>query len=422
MIDMSGATLSSLRESSRPRELKMIEALESRLADDEPVVSWLSASGTLTHETTDGTTERGGGDGGVLFVATDRKLVFVLDTPTGHQTADIPYTDLKDARVDSGFLSTTVSVTVWGRGQLRFSPSRADDLDEIAAYLTAASTLWQRVVAAQQDARQHVAVLGSAITDGRTADAEAADESALDCLGTARTRASDGPAVLRDALGKRTEAVETDRQRTRVESRIERGRALAEQTTPVRETSDYDATAADLVGAREQFETALQVATEEGFDEVSTIRAEIAALDERLATLETRPMARAAQALGHARRASNSAEAIERWDDVLRQYRETLEAGWGMAVAFDGETEALCYQIEWVVAKLLTLRTDRAEALVAEGDELAWTDPDDARDRYETACDHIEAAHGLAREYRAGDAAALATRLDTVRTKRRSVR
>jgi hypothetical protein len=115
MIDMSGSVLSGLRNSTRGADQKMVEALDSRLADDERVVSRLSASGTLVHESDGETTERGGGDGGVLFVATDRKLVFVLDTPTGRQTADIPYTDVKDATVDSGLLSTTVSVRVWGR-------------------------------------------------------------------------------------------------------------------------------------------------------------------------------------------------------------------------------------------------------------------------------------------------------------------
>jgi hypothetical protein len=420
MIDMSGSVLSGLRNSTRGADQKMVEALDSRLADDERVVSRLSASGTLVHESDGETTERGGGDGGVLFVATDRKLVFVLDTPTGRQTADIPYTDVKDATVDSGLLSTTVSVRVWGRGQFRISPSKADDVSEIVAYITTASEVWQRVVAALQDARQHGAVLESAREDGRLADAEDARESALSCLETARDRASDAPVPLRDAIEDRIESVETELQRTRMESHIARGRALATQTTPVTDTGDYDDTAADLLSAREQFERALEIATREGFDAVQTIQDEIATLDDQLATLGTQPLAHAEDALARAQAADDPVEAIERWAETLERYRETLEAGWGMPVAFDGETDALRFQIAWLAAKLVTLYTDRAETLVAEADELTATDPDAASDCYETAGEHLAAAHRLASQYHAGDAAALAERLDSLRTTRAS--
>lgn len=416
MIDMSGSVLSGLRNSTRRSDRKMVEALDSRLAESERVVSRLSASGALVHEADGETTERGGGDGGVLFVATDRKLVFVLDTPSGRQTADIPYTDLKDASVDSGFLSTTVSVTVWGRGEFRLSPSKASDVEEIVSYITTASEVWQRIVAALQDARQHISVLGSAITDGRTADADTAHESALDCLETARTRASDAPVVLQDALAERTEAVETERQRTRMESRLERGRTLAEQTTPVTETGDYDGTAADVYHAREQFEVALDIAIEEGFDAAPTIQSEIGTMDNRLATLGAQPLARAEQALGRATQATDPETAIERWEQALERYRDTLEAGWGTGVSFDGETDALRYQIEWVVTRILTLRQERAETLADEADELIWTDPETARSRLEESLAHLTDARRLAEQYRAGDAGSLADRVESLRS------
>ena len=416
MIDMSGSVLSGLRDSSRPTDQKMVEALDSRLADSERVVSRLSASGTLVHEADGETTERGGGDGGVLFVATDRKLVFVLDTPTGRQTADIPYTDVKDATVNSGFLSTSVSVTVWGRGEFTLSPSKAGDVEEIVSYITTASELWQRVVAALQDARQHLSVLDSAIREGRTADADAAHESALDCLETARARASDAPVVLRDAIMERVEAVDLERQRTRMESHIARGRTLAEQTTPVTETGDYDGTAEDVSHARKQFEIALELAIDHGFDAAPTIQDEIATLDDRLATLGTQPLARAEQALTRAQQATDPEEEIERWAQVLEDYRDTLEAGWGTDIDFDGERDALRYQIEWLVARLLTLRKERAERLAEEAKELAETDPDVAHTTLEEARTHLTEAQRLAEQYRAGDPDALAERAASLRS------
>lgn len=422
MIDMSGSVLSGLRDSTQQSDQKMVEALDSRLKDSERVVSRLSASGALVHETDDSTSERGGGDGGVLFVATDRKLVFVIDTPTGRQTADIPYTDVKDASVDSGFLSTTVSVTVWGRGEFTLSPSSASDVEEIVSYITTASQLWQRIVAALQDARQHVSVLGSAIEDGRTDDAKAAHESALDCLATARTRAGGGPVVVRDILAERIESVDTERQRTRMQSRLGRGRTLAEQTAPVTKTGDYDGTAADVYHARGQFEIALDIAIEEGFDAAPTIQSEIETMDSRLATLARQPLARAGQALADAQAATGPETAIERWEHALAQYREALEAGWGTGVEFEGETDPLRYQIAWLVARILTLRTERAEELATEADELAWTDPEAAGARLETACTHLIEARRLAAQYRPGDAAALAERADSLRSMRHTLK
>ena len=421
MIDMTGSVLSSLQESTRPADQKMVEALESRLADDERVVSRLSSSGKLTHERDGETSERGGGDGGVLFVATDRKLVFVLDTPTGRETADIPYTDLKDATVDSGFFSTTVSVRVWGRGQFSLSPSKADDVSEIIAYITTASELWQRVVAALQDARQHISVLGSAIEDGRTAKAEAARQSARECIEKARERASDAPVPLRDAIASRIETVATELQRTRTESHFQRGETLTEQTTPVTETGEYDATYADWKRAREQFEMALRIAAEEGFDGAGDAQAEIAAIDERLSTLETQPLARAERARERAQRADDTAEAIGHWESALERYRNALEAGWGTDADFDGETDALRMQIEWVVTRLLALRQERARELESTGDDIAWSDSESARKPYEQARDHLDGARRLAAVYRAGDPSALALARDRLDDKIQSV-
>jgi hypothetical protein len=176
----------------------------------------------------------------------------------------------------------------------------------------------------------------------------------------------------------------------------------------VTETEAFKDAHARLRRAREHFDQALTVAEHNRFDAASDIRSDCEALADRIATLEARPLDLAERARERAQAASSTQDAVDHWESALAYYRTALEAGWGVDADFDGGTDALRMQIEWVVATIVGLHRSRAEELVASGDEVAWTDSDTATDRYETACDHLRCAHDLAIQYRAGDAEALA--------------
>lgn len=420
MIDTSGTSLSQILNDTSKLGEGLVEVLESSLADGETVLARLFSTGALVHETGDETVERGGGDDGLLFVVTDRKLVFVLDTPTGREVAEIPYTDLRDIEVDSGFLSTKVAVTVWGRGTFRFKYKDGDDPADTVEFVESASDTWQRTVAALQDARQYVTEVGTAIKAGQSEKVADARESTIESIDKARRHKNAGVDALTDPLETRIADVEQEFERTRMESRFKRGQKLASQTTPVSKTGDYDRTHQDLLGAREQFEKSLRIADTEGFWSAPDAEAEIDELDRRLSKLEVQPIQLAEQALERALDSSAPATAADRWENAFERYRDVLEAGWGTTANFDGETDTLRYQLAWLVAKIVTLHEHVARRQETAGDEVSRED-ETAQHHYNEACKHVSRAREYAREYRPGDPDQLDDWLESLQAKRASV-
>lgn len=418
MAYRAGTLRSRLLGEDRPTKQRMVEALESRLEETEDVEYQLTSGGKLTHEEPGGDTYEKGGDGGTLLAVTDRKLVFVIDTRSGLETADIPYTDLKDITADSGILRTTLSVRVWGRGTYSFRPSQRDRAQRVDEFATDGSRAWQRVVAALQDARQHISTIETYVSEGRMDDARDAQRSAESNLLTAKNRIEDAQRTFQIPLEERYERVETELARTWMAARFDRGQALLEEATDSLTTDQYDDTAATLQRAREHFERALAVAIERDFAPVSEIQSVLSDLQDRLETLQSRPLDLAERSRERAQTADSPALAVVVWEEALSHYRDALTAGWGTPVDFDGETDALRLQIEWVVANIVRERRWLAANLEAEADaHRAAGNAQQARDHYRGAAEQVAMARRLATQYRAGDADALATRLDELRQK-----
>jgi tetratricopeptide (TPR) repeat protein len=408
---------SRLLGEDRPTKQRMVEALESRLEETEDVEYQLTSRGSLTHEEDSGTTyEKGGGDGGTLLAVTDRKLVFVVDTRTGLETADVPYTDLKDITADSGILKTTLSVRVWGRGTYSFKPKGGDKAERVAEFATNGSQAWQRVVAALQDARQHISTIATYVADGRMDAARDARDSAQSNLETAKTRIGEAQRWFRDPLEERAARAGTELSRTWMEGRFERGkRRLAEATTHT-DAQRYDDAAAAFQQARDHLERALTIAIEDGFALAGDIQSTLSDLHDRLDTLRARPLTLAERSRAQAQMAESPELAVVAWEEALNHYRDALEAAWGTDIDFEGDTDALRMQIEWVVANVVRERARLAVSLEAEGDECRESGSDDqAVDHYRAALDQLAMARRLARQYRAGDVDTLETRCDCLR-------
>lgn len=408
--------------SDQPTDGKMVEALASRLADDEAVAHKLTSTDPLVHEHDGETRKRGGSDGGTLLAVTDRKLVFVVDTKTGRKTADIPFTDLKRIERDDGILSATLVLTVWGRGTFRFTPTRKTGVDELVAYATAASQTWQRVVAALQDARQHISMLESRGDDGEMDAAAEARESAVDHIETAADRITVGDEEIQRALTDRVESVREELRASVMHTRASRGRELLDRAATETENREYDAASRTLQQAHEHFDWALTIAIEDGDDAAATIQADLDDLADQERALLARPLERAEQARERAQAAGDPEQAVAAWETALTHYRETLRAGWGVDAEFEGDPAALRLQIEWVVAKTIHERQRVADTLetTARQHRVAG-ERERAAECYESALDQLTAARQLASEHRAGDASALERRVTRLAETRRKL-
>jgi len=395
------------------------EALESRLDDEEPVLYRLTSGAELRHEHSDGTDEKGG-DGETVLAVTDRKLVFVVGTGSGIETADVPYTDLKSVEVEGGLLGTTVSISVWGRGTFHLRPSETDVIDDLVTFVTEASETWQRVVAMLQDARQYVATLPEQIREGDMAGANETTASVRETLTDARQRAGTALEPIQPVLEDRIAEVEVELTRTRMDARCERGSALLSRAGVMSDAGRYDEAYTRLDRAADHLGAALATAVEERYPEVGEIEAERERLFDRIERLEARPLERAERAREWAQNAADSRLALTAWERALEEYRRALTAGWGTDAEFDGGTDALRMQVEWVVATIVRLRArlaDRHESIA----DTARTRSDDrlAQRHYQIARSHLETSIDLARQYRAGDLEMLKSRAAWVISKHR---
>lgn len=401
---------------------QMADALAWRLDDEEQVAYRLTSTDGLECER-QGQTHRKGTDGdGTVLAATDRKLVFVVDTGDSVETADIAYTDLKRVERKGGLLSSTLQFSVWGRGKFRCTPTGGDDSSVLVEFVERASETAQRTVAALQDARQHTSQLLEQMADGDETAAFEARDAARSHLRRARSRLDPSPDSVREHLAERVEDAETELERTRLRARLERGKALAEEADHAADQADYDReyerAHATLRRAREHLAVARSIAEECGFGLAGAVRAELATLEDRVVTLESQPLELAEAARERAQAATTPERAVVAWETTLEHYRDALTAGWGTPADFDGDTDALRLQIEWVVANVVHHRRQIADALEAEGHELrADGDTAGALDRYEAARDQLAMAQRLAEQYRAGDTATLERERERLRTK-----
>ncbi|WP_302081664.1 PH domain-containing protein [Salinibaculum rarum] len=417
MAQKASTLRSRLLGEDRPTKQRMVEALESRLEATETVEYQLTSNGSLTHDEMGGDTyERGSDDGGLLLAVTDRKLVFVVDTRSGLETADIPYTDVKDVTADSGILRTTLSVRVWGRGTYSFRPAQRETAKQVDEFATKGSRSWDRVVAALQDARQHILTIETYVHEGRMDDAREAEASVESNLQTAETRIDDASQTFQTPLEERYERVETELDRTWMEARFERGQDLLEAATVRPKAGQYNEAAATLLQAREHFERALSLAVEDGFDLDGEIQSALSELQDRIEDLESHPLDLAEESLERAQAADSPERAVVAWEDTFRHYREALVSGWGMPIDFDGEKEALRAQVEWAAANVVRERCRLADRLEATAGTHREADrSQQAADHYRGAAAQVVMARRLATQFQAGDADALAARLEDLR-------
>lgn len=407
MIHGGGSIRSRVLGGDRSVDNRLVEGLESRLEGTESVEYRLTSGSTVSHEH-GGDTQRIG-EGGALLGVTDRKLLIVFDTGSEIEGVELPYTDLKKTE-KSGLLWTTLVISVWGRGTYRFRTRQSGVAADAVDFVSGVSDIWQRAVAALQDASQHISELSERLEAGEMDAAAENRGTILDYIDTARQQAEKAPKPVERAIDERIATIERELARGRMEGRLNWGESLVPTARELADAGRYDEAYETLERARSNVGTALRIALESNLPEVNRIRSTRDTLSKELWDLGTLPLERAESALERARAADTPHTALRRWEHALDCYRGALTAGWGTET-FDGDADALRMQVEWLVGRVVGLRCRLADRYESEGEAYRAEGAESvALDRYETAWLHLDSAERLARQYLAGDAGALRER------------
>lgn len=370
------------------------------------MVRRLEGSGPLEFEPEGGEAEAVDGDRPVAAI-TDRRLL--LGSP--EDPIEVPYRDVREVTASEGLLRSGLEVRVWDRGSYRFSPARGQDVAAAGEFLDSATTVWQRVLAALEDAREHITALADAIEAGDDATIDAAREDVQHSLSLSSRRIDDGPEELREPLEEAVSETVTELQRARVHAHLVRGQALGDEAEARASVESWLAAEEALYTARQHLERALRAAVERDFRLVDSIQRELDALDDRAADIAERQRA----LLADAREAATAAEvpetAVPAWAAALEHARAAARFDWAGRLGLPREDETARRAVEVTAGRLIEARTRLAERLRGDAEFARLRDEHRAAaDRYAAACSQLVAAERVARELAAGDPDRLAER------------
>jgi len=391
------------------------EVLEGALESEESVEYLLPGAGTLVHED-DGREEMTGVADLTLAAATDRRLLFVAipggDGPADASDAtvlDVPYTDVKRVDAEGRFLRPTLVVEGWIAGTYRFRTVGGAPLGDTVTYVRRASAGFQRVIAALGDAREQAAAMYEHLEAGRETEVREAEQVAMGKLDLAREwHARLDDEAVAETLENSIEAAEGELYWKSVEGRLARVDALAERVPEQTAAGAYTDAYRSYQRAREHLEKAMVLEIEYDFGRASEIQSKIEQIDLRLDHLRVRPLALAKQAQERALGTETPEVEVRAWQEAFEHYSDALLAGWGTDLEFAGETDALRFQVEWVVSNLVEAHQERARQLADEAEACHTRgDLDGADERYDEADEHLAAAERLASEYRSPDSDAV---------------
>jgi len=361
--------------------------------------------------------------GGQAFaIATDRELLFAVETPNGGATIEIPYTDIRAIEIDSGLLGATLRVEVWGEGTYEFSPSRSGPLAETEAFLKRISECWQRVVGALEGAQDQAELIRGHLVAGRLDAAADATETAARKLERAEEKVSQSGDGAAEILSERIDETRRELLRTRMEARIERAETLLREAKHQTDATAYGGAYRSYERAREHLETALLIDIRQEFGRTDELQSRVSDIETHIDHLEVRPMALALQARERAQKTETKHVEVSAWEEAFEHYRDALTEGWGTDLDFSAGEDELAFETECVVGYLIRARREYADELETRADEERQSgNVEAAVEHVDVACDQIRAAKDLAKQFRSGDPEALQDRIDALETKRQEL-
>ncbi|MFB6143263.1 MAG: hypothetical protein ABEJ30_07990 [Halorientalis sp.] len=343
------------------------------------------------------------GDGyRAVAAVTDTRVLFVVGDGNGDEVFDVPHTEIEDVKTGRGML--TKHLDVWSTAGVcwQFYVKGTVDVEPAASYLERAAIVWSRAERQLQHARKRFVDANEAVSADEYDAAREALESAREHVAEAREMAEELTSNRDDAIWERVRAGERRLAAAAFEAHRSHGQSLARAAERAWRSEQYNAAYEDYVAARERFERALEVGRERGFAETAAVEERLGSVDENLDQLAGSPLRRAREAHDRAKQADDPAAAVERLEDALEKYQTALVLDWGHDDGhFAGDRESLRSTVSRLANEIELTRRTLAERARSRGDDHRDAGRTDrAREAYETARSHLEAALGIVRELR----------------------
>jgi len=382
------------------------------LLQDGETVRYVLTSSKGIEQTTDGrtTTVQPDSDHDAYAVVTDFRVLFLVGSDADEPSIDIEF-DLPSitmSKTRDSLLSSSLVVVSEQTTTVKFKKSGGPDLEEVADYIDRLSDSWADFHRAIAATREAIDAFETSLKAGEDAQEELTTaRSRLSNAHHHATRNDDGPVeVMLETL----EPVEEELDELQVEARLDRVDDLLAEA----EAQDaFEDAVISLVEARDRLDEARNALDDdvlEGTAAAEAIEERAASLDDYAGSVLSEAESACHEALG----AEDPSVVAAAWQTAIERYRTLLDADWRTLGGVD--TDALRFQLAWVVARRIDGLTALSHQLEARGDELD-DDGDDATDSYERAKARVESARALAGEHPQMNADRFADRLDDLEEK-----
>lgn len=344
-----------------------------------------------------------GDDYQAVAAITDERVLLLVggnDERTGlNRDVSLPYTEIRAVETKTGMFKSRLTITARTSDTYHFMLSGREDLEEVEAFVEQAIAHWVSVDRRLEKAKDHLSTIESHLESGdpeAAADAYRRTRELLDQAADVAERFKPGT----HAMVRRVEQLETRLTLTEIRGHRTRARQLADQAEKARSENDYQAALDAYTTAQDQYERAADLAEDIEYHELEEIQSELAEISTAVSEMETEPLLGVANACAAAIQADEPAP--DAWATAMEVCEETLVLFW-QTDRFDGDPDALRFQMEWLVQNRMNAHERAADLAIARGDTRR-EDGDEvtAQEAYERARDHVGRARDLAREFRSG--------------------
>jgi len=358
-----------------------------------------------------------GDDRAAVAAITDERVLLVVggnsdDNGNPDRSVSLPYTEIRSVETNKGVLKSRLTVTARTSDRYHFLVGGREDLDEVAATIGRAVNHWVAVDRRLSKAKEHLSTVDDHLESGDPRAAADAFRRTRELIGEARDVA-DRFRPGSHAMHRRIEQVESRLTLTRIRGNRVRATEYVEQAEQARDAGEFERAFNAYQSALEGYDRAASLAADAAPQRVEELADKRADVRGALSRIKTGPLVSAMDACETARATTDPVEAVDAWQTALRKCHDALVLV-HRHDGFDGDYDALRWQVEWVVGNLLDAHgtvVDRAES---RGDD---EDDESAAESYTVALGHAESAASVAAEFRSGSAADYRATADRLRVK-----
>jgi len=375
---------------------------------EEPAYVLTNEKKGIEHEDGDGerVVKPGSGYNAVAAVTDERVLLLVGGNADGagrNRSVSLPYTEIRSVETSSGVFKSRLTVTARTSDRYTFWVGGREDLAHVEEYVEQAISFWVTVDRRLEKAREHLSTVEDNLDDGEPATARTAINRTEELLEEAEQVAAD----FRDgdhAMHRRIAQLETRLSLARIRTHWTRARHLAGGAEAARSDGDYVEAYEIYQRSRSAYERATELSADVEYHATDDMAAEVAGVEKAIDEVGSAPLREATEACEAATGADDPETAVDRWETALEACHEALTLALRRGDVFDGDPDALRFQVEWAAQKLVAAHETVAETARDRGEAARETgDAATARETLDRARAHYEAARQVAAEFRSCD-------------------